>query len=531
MPSKNTSMTKIIIIFLFVTTMTTCISQQPEDENSSPRLAVDEDGNSYITWIGWRGSCERRHEVFWVKIDADGIPGPIRKVSTHPDSLKSRESDPQIAVDSQKNSFITWEGPGKEKSEVYWTRVDAEGVPGEVVKISAYPDSSEDNEWNVQIVVDTQGNSYAVWKLHWDTIYWVKIDAEGIPGEAVNVTADPDNADYSESDPKIAVDTQGNSYVVWKGQYSYNGPGTEKQIYWAKIDAEGVPGTIQKISAPRDVIYYRALGFDPWIAVDEKGNSHVVWNEAFSDRSGITQSSRVYWVRINAEGIPGVAQMISAYPDDTDRLESNPLIAVDGYGNTCVTWKSCLRKGSEYRDYELHWIKIDAEGNQGEVSTIAMHYDRSDLGFGSSEMCCDTEGNCSVVCSGSNRGDIGVYWVKIDAVGIPGEIVQLSTYPDSDWFDNMYPQVAVDAKGNFYVTWYSVGWHADVGIPYYVYWVRIDTEGTPGKLLEITVSDSPCESLLEDTDTKNLFTSASLAYCGYIPVIVIVFLLIVKFMK
>ena len=92
---------------------------------------------------------------------------------------------------------------------------------------------------------------------------------------------------------------------------------------------------------------------------------------------------------------------------------------------------------------------------------------------------------------------------------------------------------AVDGRGNFYVTWYTVGWHADVGVPYYVYWVRIDADGTPGQLLKISVSDSLCESPLEDTDVVDSFTSISVsqAYCGYIPVIVSVFLFIVKFMK
>ena len=110
-----------------------------------------------------------------------------------------------------------------------------------------------------------------------------------------------------------------------------------------------------------------------------------------------------------------------------------------------------------------------------------------------------------------------MYWVRIDAEGNPGEVVRLSTYPGSNKFDDESPQIAVDAKGNFSVTWYTVQWYEDEGIPRDVYWVRIDAEGASQELQRISLGDLQCESSPKsDTNMINSFISAFLAYWIYI---------------
>ncbi len=436
MSRRNTRMAKEAILIFFITaTMTTCISDRPEDENSSPQIAVDKEGNSYLTWIGHRIFCDRTQDIFWTKISSEGVRGPILKVSTHPDSTTSREWDPQIAIDEQKNSYIVWQGPDGEDSEIYWTKVDAEGIPGEAIKISTHPD----------------------------------------------------NINYSDHSPEIAIDAEGNSTVVWYGcdGEDCNYQLGDYEIYLVRISAEGIPGEVQKISALVDKT--RNYHSFPQITVDRNGNFYVAWFGGDEDNGGI------YWVRIDAEGVLGEIQKISAHPDDVDSIRSNLRIAIDTEGNSYLTWQRCAGKDCAYGvgDYEIQWVKIDTRGIPSAVLTISVHPDNLEERVENPEIAVDAQGNSGLV-----------YWLKIDAEGVPGKVLRLSTYPGSNKFDDEYPQIAVDAEGNFYVMWYTVKWYVDEGIPQNMYWVRIDAKGTPGKLQKISVDDLDCESPREDYTYK-----------------------------
>jgi len=533
MSRKNTRMAKEAILIFFITaTMTTCISDRPEDENSSPQIAVDKEGNSYLTWIGHRISCDRTQDIFWTKINSEGVRGPILKVSTHPDSTTSREWNPQIALDEQKNSYIVWQGPDGEDSEIYWVKVDAEGVPGEAMKISTHPDNAHNDEYNARIAVDGLGTSYVVWEgfdryNDSDTfekdIYWVKVDAEGVPGEVMKISTHPDNINYSDHSPEIVIDAEGNSTVVWYGcdGEDCNYQLGDYEIYLVRINAEGIPGEVQKISALLDKT--RNYHSFPQIAVDRNGNFYVAWFGGDEDNCGI------YWVKIDTEGVPGEIQKISAHPDDVDSIGSNLRIAIDAEGNSYLTWQRCAGKYCAYGvgDYEIRWVKTDTRGIPSAVLTISVHPENLEERVENPGIAVDAQGNSGLVWSGHRGHDIEVYWAKIDAEGVPGKVLRLSTYPGSNKFDDEYPQITVDAEGNFYVTWNTVKWYVDEGIPQDMYWVRIDAEGTPGKLQKISVDDLDCESPREDYTYKmHSFTAVFQMY--YFDSVGIALLLIFK---
>ena len=79
---------------------------------------------------------------------------------------------------------------------------------------------------------------------------------------------------YADSDSQIAVDISGNSYVTWNSCNAESGEGFDQKICWVEIDAEGNPGRVQNIST-----YPIPKHFDgnSHIAVDSKGNSYVIW--------------------------------------------------------------------------------------------------------------------------------------------------------------------------------------------------------------------------------------------------------------
>lgn len=101
----------------------------------------------------------------------------------------------------------------------------------------------------------------------------MKINAEGTPGSVLKISDYLLSEDYADWYSHIAADSSGNSYVVW---LSYNGKSAEQfdqRICWVKIDAKGKPGKIHDISSRQR----RHFDIDPRIAVDVHGNSYVVW--------------------------------------------------------------------------------------------------------------------------------------------------------------------------------------------------------------------------------------------------------------
>ncbi len=133
----------------------------------------------------------------------------------------------------QGNSFIVWNGFDGNDWEIYWVKMDAAGIPGSVEKISIHRDNIPWNDYNPQIAADAVGTSYVVWEgydRNDQEIYWVKITVIGTPGTVQKISTHEDNINGHDRDPKIAVDAAGTSYITWNGF-----DGTDQEIYYTVI--------------------------------------------------------------------------------------------------------------------------------------------------------------------------------------------------------------------------------------------------------------------------------------------------------
>ena len=270
-------------------------------DNELPQIAVDHSGNSYLTWLELPAGNDS--EIYWVKIDTSGVLGSIVHISTHQDNVNGGDFNPKIAIDASENSYVTWECRDS-YWDIYWVKVDSEGTPGIVQKISTHPDNIDGSNDLPEIAVDPSGNSYIAWQGHDGNdseIYWVKVDSEGTPGIVQKISTHPDNIDGSNDLPEIAVDPSGNSYIAWQGH-----DGNDSEIYWVKVDSEGTPGIVQKISTHPDNTNFDDYG--PQIAINILENSFVTWMCRDGSSWGDTE---IYWVRIDSSGVPENVQKVS----------------------------------------------------------------------------------------------------------------------------------------------------------------------------------------------------------------------------
>lgn len=404
-------------------------------DNEAPQVGVDGTGNSYIVWYGTSGDDQG---IYWAKITENGTIEKIIKASTYEDNQVSDDYDPHIAVDSEGNSHVVWYGVTRNDSAIYWAKIDPSGMLEDVQEISTRKDGAKASARNPRIGTDTKGNSYVTWQAAGGSnqdIYFVKIDDSGIPGVVQLISTHKDNVTHNDYNPHIAVDQEGNSYVVW---YGYDG--NDQEIYWVSIDSAGAPGEVAKVSTHVD---NRDLDdYNPHIAVDQEGNSYVVWN-GFDGND-----LEIYWVMVIA-GIPGTVEKISTHQDNAFKNDYNPQVAVDAQRNSYVTWY-----GFDGMDEEIYWTRVEPSGSQETTVKISTSpYNRIWDDY-NPQIAADADGNSYVVWYGFDGTDNEIFWVRILASGTPGMPQIISLHSDNTGQNDYDPQIAVHDT-NSYVVWYG----------------------------------------------------------------------------
>ncbi len=291
----------------------------------------------------------------------------------------------------------------------------------------------------------------------------------GVPGPGV--PGDPGTGDVStivnttlignQTTPAVAINNNGDYVVVWvsPGQGADTGtPATNiiAQRFNRRGEAQGPEFIVNTIETGNQV--------EPDVAMDDAGNFVVVWSrEGDTDTDGI-------WARVfDRFGTPQGQQ----FRVNQVRLNAQyaPKVAMDATGNFVVTWSSYIDSlknneviGRRYNRFgqalsDEFTVNVQSSGSQRD-----------------SDVATDDSGNFVVVwmSDGQDGNDWGVVARVFNADGTPrtGEILA-TQYRVNRQID---PRVAMDADGDFVITWSSFG---QDGSGFGVYARRFASNGTP----------------------------------------------------
>jgi hypothetical protein len=248
----------------------------------------------------------------------------------------------------------------------------------------------------------------------------------------------------NESNLKIAVDAAGNAYVMGctdsidfptvKAIQSVL-PAGSSDVFVTKINASGTA-----------LVYSTYLGRGECavgIAVDKAGNAYVAGNYGWVTKINANGSRIVYSTYVNASSVSDIAvdQAGNAYITGSVLLDGSPIYGTDLCGG----------------GYCLFVTKINASGTGPLYSTYFSNW----TGEWVSGIAVDQSGNAYVAGSTDEpRGGATIdgFVIKIDASG--SNIVYASpiqpVYSDCGDIEFWTTDIAVDAKGNAYVTGYTV---------------------------------------------------------------------------
>ncbi len=324
----------------------------------------------------------------------------------------------------------------------------------------------------------------------------LSVPASALPGASAEFRINTTTLDY-QREPSVAMDADGDYLIAWS---SFVQDGSGWGVYAQRYAADGTPrGTETRVNTT-------TFGDqnDPSVAMDADGDYLITWASWGQDGSG----TGVYAQRYAADGTPhGTETRVNTTTLDHQR---EPSVAMDADGDYLITWASLGQDGSGYGVYAQRYAADGTpHGTETRVNTTTLDYQREP------SVAMDADGDYLITWASfwQDGGSWGVYAQRYAADGTPrGTEIRINA---TTLGDQREPSVAMDADGDYLVTWASLG---QDGSGTGVYAQRYAADGTPHgtetRINTTTLGDQREPSVAMDADGDYLITWASLGQDG-----------------
>jgi uncharacterized protein YbdZ (MbtH family) len=233
------------------------------------RVSIDSIGNSLLIW---RQSNGTRFSL-WAARYGIGSGWSTAMLVENDESGDAQATD--VVFDLNGDVTVSWQQHDGTRFNIWTNRFDVTSGWGTATLID-----SEDlgDAFNAQLASDRDGNLMAVWYQFDGTRFniWAnRYSAEtGWGSPAVIETNDGGEARF----PRIAMDTNGNALAVWRQI-----DGSRIKIWASRYRSGG--GWAEPVLVENSALIGNALG--PRIALDGRGNAHVVWFQPVNGQGSI----------------------------------------------------------------------------------------------------------------------------------------------------------------------------------------------------------------------------------------------------
>jgi hypothetical protein len=237
--------------------------------------------------------------------------GPLAVESTN-----TSANQPHVAIDPAGNAVAIWTQIQDANRNIFSSRSNAAGVWGATQSVESTEGTGVSEP---RIALDAQGNGMAVWHRQEASVGGIWGNRFVQPG-AWNTAGIIDSTSADTNHPRVAVDPQGNAVVVWS-QYD----GTRNSI-WARRFT--VPNTW---NLP-ELIELDDLGDanNPQVAINSNGHIVVVWRQNDGTRNNIWANRFTPTSSWSGPTKLNTVESINS---------SSPQVAIDSEGNAVAVWE------------------------------------------------------------------------------------------------------------------------------------------------------------------------------------------------
>ncbi|MBX9258673.1 putative Ig domain-containing protein [Desmonostoc muscorum CCALA 125] len=260
-----------------------------------------------------------------------------------------------------------------------------------------------------------------------------------------------------QKNPTVAMDSDGDFVISWT---SYGQDGSGFGIYAQRYNSAGIPQGNEfqvNTSTTGDQI-------NPTVAIDATGDFVISWQSQDGSGSGI------YAQRYNSAGVAQGNEFQVNTSTTNDQI--NPTVAMDAAGDFVISWASNGQDGSGFGIYAQRYNSAGvAQGNEFKVNTY------TDENQGNPTVAMDADGDFviswqSYYQESSSYSYYGIYAQRYNSAGVPqGNEFQVNSYATKN---QMNSTVAMDATGNFVISWQSL---KQDGSSYGIYAKRYNNAG------------------------------------------------------
>lgn len=336
------------------------------------------------------------------------------------------------------------------------------------------------------ITVQANGDFTAAWNTFEEDgsgfgVFAQRFSADGTEIDAVPFLVNTTTA-REQSAPAIASDSNGNVLVVW--QSKGQDEGDTFGVFGQWYDSSGAKlGEEFRINSETSGDQKA-----PVVAIDGAGNAIVAWQSFGQDGS----DWGVYCTRLDAVA-GGVADTTSSgdlkVNDTSAGNQQNPTVAAASNGNFVIAWEAIDPLGGDDASLDIYAKVFDSTGTQITLGEQLVNSDqlRDQI---TPQAAIDADGDFVVVWTAGGIPGSGsdVFGQRYNELGVrAGQQFRVN---DTTLAAQVGGMVAMDQDGNFLVTWQSV--HQD-GFSEGVYGRAYDAAGSilTGETLVNTVTEGP----------------------------------------
>lgn len=354
-----------------------------------------------------------------------------QNVKVNDDTNIGDQNKPSIAVDSNGTVYAVWEDRRSGDWDIYFAKSKDEGLTWTDPDVRISNDDSNKTQSAPAIAVDSEGNIYVVWQDDRDgdyDIYFTKF--EDGSASLINPNIKISNGSGSQSAPAIALDSEGVIYIVWE-DYRWG----DYDIYLTKSEDGGETWLSENKRVNTGGAGSTQL--NPAIAVDSSGTIYVAWEDwvnydvVFSKSTDGGETWTTY-IRVN---------------DVITNSQGNPSIAVGTSGNIYLIWE-------DYRNSngDIYFAKSEDKGGNWTSPNIKVN-DGSTGTQQSPAIAVSSTGTIYATWHDNRNGNRDIYFSYSINEGITWVDPNLRVDDDTTLRTQGFPTIGVGQRGPVYVVW------------------------------------------------------------------------------
>ncbi len=429
----------------------------------NPSVAMDLDGDFIVTWQSSLqdgssfGIYAQRYDAVGVKLGSE-----FRVNSVTFDS----QSSPSVATDADGNFVISWQSNSQDGSGlgIYAQRYSSAGVAlGTEFRVNSTVANAQDQP---AIAMDKDGDFLIAWRSNQDgvsnDVYAQRYNAVGIPlgGEfRVNTTTAE-----AQGTPSVAMDADGDFVVLWN---SYAQDGDVYGVYARRYNVAGIAqgGELQVNTETVDEQRHSSVAMDAdgdfvvtWESFSQDGSNSGVYGQRFNETT-VTAGPMVTEVRDLARQIAPGGRLNTTLDTLTVVFSEDMNVSGGASGANSVlnpaNWQltqdgvnvSSLITGITF-DLNIETNKYEAELTLG-ASLTAGTFRLTVLDTVRGLTGNSLDGDLNGTSGGSYQ-----HMFAISNIQAAGPEFRVNNYTQSSQGSS---SIAIDADGDFVVTWESYG--------------------------------------------------------------------------